>query len=118
MDDVKRPPSPPDSTNDSRGKPRGPEGSDPTTADEKPKSSASLVHSTQSSQHESVTPAVDGLVDDCDIPETIVEGPEEEDDDEVGNVRDGDAHKPVLLLPLLVGGDAHERPEQGVLPNS
>jgi hypothetical protein len=90
-------------------------GSDPTPADEK-KTGAS--HPSGRRHDESSSPAVDELVDDCDIPETIVEGPEEEDDnDDVGNVARDDSgaqQRPVLLQPLLMGDDARACTEGGL----
>jgi hypothetical protein len=91
-------------------------GSDTTPADEK-KTGAS--HPGGRRHYESTSPAVDDLVEDCDIPETILEGPEEEDDnDDIGNVaRDnGDAQQrpPVLFQPLLMGDDARARTEGGL----
>jgi hypothetical protein len=95
---------------------RDEKGGDPTPADEK--NACASLHTSSRHSNESTSPAVDELVDDCDIPETIVEGvDEEEDTDDVGNVvrDDSDAQqRPVLFQPLLLGDDARAPPEDGL----
>jgi hypothetical protein len=107
MEDVNRTPSPPVSTKDSPGQQHDGEESDPTSVDSKKEPGALPSSTTICTRHESV----DELVDDCDIPETIVEVPEEDDDDDE-NVHDIDATnlgtRPVLLQPLL-SDDSSER---------
>lgn len=108
MDDVKRAASPPASAaKGSSGERQGWEGRDPTLAAGKTPS-VPLPSSTTSIRHESSSTAVDELVDDCDIPETIVENSEEDDAEDEGggdardaNATNDDATRPVLLQPLL-----------------
>jgi hypothetical protein len=113
MEDAKRAPSPPVSTKDSPGQQHGGEGIDPTSFDSK-KEPGALPSSTTSIRHESV----DELVDDCDIPETIVEVPDEDDGD-VGDVHDREVtnlgSRPVLLQPLLSDDARGSRIANGLL---